>query len=375
MASSILTPMDFLYVADQSAAKVWVKPDDRARDVEVFQRVIPFDATGSSQPAFKKVPGIFTSGETRELSCPVLAGSLYQALAFPRDSIPQGSLPARRDFPRAIGRVELPAFHVEARQPLLTACSGDPQISLNHHGNTLRAALATGARETRMLLLVGNEKPALFSTGQGDMPRFGVNGSMPVALGSSRNSARIHRVEAPSNTDFAKIDQFPPGEPYWFIALVWTKDGRWDFAWSKKAAGQPLKKTAPIRTIEADVRQLTCVNDDSFDGDPVFTLALKDRGGQALESDTYEWKDMSTGEMVTLPRLSLEWSSDSGSEPVSISIAAGDDGVWEGEFKLPPFPVGDGAQFNERMVRITGINGLGSSPVFYADVNITVSYG
>ena len=44
----------------------------------------------------------------------------------------------------------------------------------------------------------------------------------------------MHRVDAPSSVSFRAIDELPPGERYWFVALVWRSDGEWDFAWSKE---------------------------------------------------------------------------------------------------------------------------------------------
>ncbi|CAN7261207.1 hypothetical protein LJR220_001160 [Bradyrhizobium sp. LjRoot220] len=370
MAKSILAADKFVYVADNTAAKLKIDPDDDTGDVEVFERIIPFDATGSNLPDFDKVPGVFPPNESGEHSVnSIPPGSLYQALAFRRGNISDGSSPQEDDFPLAVGRVELPSIFVEARESLLTSCAGVPQLKLSQDSNALRAALATGGEVTRMLLLVGNKKPRLFDTGQGPVPRFGASGSVPVALGSSRVAARLHRVDAPSNTSFSQIDEITPGDSFWFIALVWTARGHWDFAWSIENASEPLEQTALMRTIKAKVLQLTCVNDDSFD-DPIFTLKLEDRGTQSIESSSFRWDDMATGKMIS-PGLSLEWSTD-GSEPIFISIGAPDRNY--GAEVLLPFPVGDGAHFNERQIRITGKDGLGTQPVFYADVKLTVSY-
>ncbi|WP_441236500.1 hypothetical protein [Bradyrhizobium sp. 930_D9_N1_4] len=376
MAMSILTPDKLLYVADMSSAKLLIEPNEDTGDVEVFERIIPFDATGSQLPDFNKIPGVFPPKEIGEHSVnSIPAGSLYQALAFRRGQISAGSQPSDDDFPLAVGRVELPSILVEGRESLLTSCAAVPQLRLSQDSNALRAILATGGETTRMLLLVGNTMPRLFDTGQGPVPRFGAGGSIPVALSSSERAARIHRVDAPSNTNFASIDQIPPDNSYWFIALVWTRRGHWDFAWSKESADEPLEQTALTRKIAVEVVQLTCVNDDSLNGDPIFTLALVTQGQQMIAHETFRWDNMETGLLVRPPQLSLEWSSDEGSEPVAITIRAGDNPAWEGSTELLPFPVGDGAHFNERLIRIVGLPGIEVQPVFYADVKLTVSYG
>lgn len=382
MALSILSAENFLNVADLSTVRLTVKPTDETGDVELFERIIPFDATASNRPPFKKVQGkIFPKNEDgAHVLNPVTSGSLYQALAFSRGLV-SGVTPDDSELSSAVGRVELPCIHVEERdRSLLTACAGVPQLILNQDNNALRASLATGPHKTRMLLLVGYEKPDLVDTGQGKVPRFGPDdelgtiGSVPLATGSSLGAARLHRVDAPSGITFSQIDELPPGKSYWFIALVWTEDGHWDFTWSKEGSGSPpLAQTALTRSVEVEVLRLTCVNDDTFDDDATFTLELQDRGGQELDDDRYTWKDMETGQIQRTRGFSVEWTSDEGSIPTSISIAADDHN--HGEVELLPFPVGDGAHYNEQYLRIEGISGLPpGDKVFYADLKITVSY-
>src|SRR5262245_47045745 len=111
MATSILTPENFLYVADFGTARLKINPTDS--DVEVFERIIPFNATSSSLPLFNRIPGVFPPNKIGEHNLPqysIPTGSLYQALAFPRGTISAGSSPKEDDFPQAVGRVELPSI-------------------------------------------------------------------------------------------------------------------------------------------------------------------------------------------------------------------------------------------------------------------------
>ncbi|MFO1135566.1 MAG: hypothetical protein U1E30_10310 [Rhodoblastus sp.] len=374
MQLSILTPVNDVYVAHSSTADIQIRPTDEIGDVELFERVIPFDVSASTLPPFKRVPVIYRPPGVGHHRTAVPIGSMYQAVAFPRGIISSTSLPVEADFMSAVGRIELPSILEGPAGPMLTSCAGKPQIAVSQENNALRVALATGAYDSRVLLLVGGDKPELFNDGQGTVPRFGQSARVPLAIGLSKEVGRVHLVDAPADNSFQSVSQLPPGKPYWFIALAWARNGSWGYAWSDGNSNDPLEQTSLRRFIEIAVLKLTCVTDDDFDDDPIFTLSLEGRGGQDIVSDTYTWDDMESGAVVATRGFSVQWSSDQGSEPEAISIRAGDDDAWHGEALLPPFPVGDGAHFNERTTRIKGLMGLGGQPVFFADVKITISY-
>ena len=363
-----LTPTEFAYVADRGEVHFDVTPSPFG-DAELFQRIVPFGATVATIPQFTKVPGIFDESqpihhEVRNTP----RGSLYQARLYRRGTVSPGQAPTDNDAP--IGRVDLPSILVESRADLLTTCRGDKaQIKLDVGGNNLCASLATGHSLTRMLLLVGGIEPSLFDSGQGLIPRF--DNQVPIALASSEQSARLHRVCAPRNDLMPITDRITPQQDIWYIALAWRADGSWDYVWSDDGVGgevTPQRLTTRTREVSLNVRKLTCVDDSTFDGDePTFTLALQDSGGNDLETDTYTWKDMDSGTSV-LPRLSLEWSGGEESEGALVSIRADS---WHGE-DIVPLRV-DGSLTSKHHLRIRG-SALGGQPGFYADTDVTVTY-
>jgi hypothetical protein len=359
-----LNPSAFAYVAENGIARLEVHPEE---DAELFERVVPFGAAASGS-LFHKVPGVFAEDETRLHSADVPIGSLYQARLFRRDAISPGTQPTDDDVP--LGRVDLPAIITEARTNLLTTCDPErAQIVLDAGGNYLKAALATGGARTRMLLLVGDIEPTLVQL-QVPFPRF--SDRNPVAASASRNSGLLHRVIAPPPNSHQSTDRVSPQQSIFFIALVWTENGSWDFVWSetRKAGedGEPQELTTKTRTIEIEVRQMTCVDDDHFDDDPHFLFALESEA-EVLASKGFTWEDMSSGS-ITKPHLSL--SSSGGAESdmsfVSINVV----GFLEPPQESVPLPIADGAPHRRTKHRLVGP--VSGPNALYVDVDITVSY-
>ena len=186
MSKSILTTDNFVYCLNGGAGKLILTPDDTTGDVLLFHRTIPFNPP-ATLPNFTKVPGVFPPNEVGEWDVTgVPLGSLFQALSVSTFGDWRHRAAKAEDYPEAVGRVELPSITVEARANLLTTCGGatvPPQLRLDHRNNALRATLATGGNETRMLLMIGDDKPELFQLSTGKVPRFG-NQRIPLALSS-----------------------------------------------------------------------------------------------------------------------------------------------------------------------------------------------
>ncbi len=276
---------------------------------------------------------------------------------------------------------------MEARSSLLTRCRpGEAQIQLEAGGNYLRTALAAGAASTRLVVLVGDIEPNLFDRGQGDIPRYDYR--VPITSVVSDANASLHRVVAPPAGSHQPQDRISPMQEFWYIALVWTADGRWDFIWADKRTdgpdfvlgddGQAQRLTSKARSIELTVRRLTCVDDDLFqyddvfDEDMTFCLALQGAGGSELARDTFTWTDMEEGSL-TDPHLSLEWVSPdweggSDSDEALMVLSA----PLEARAELP-LPIADGSPYRLTKMRLKGA-GIDGVPGFYADVDVTVSY-
>jgi len=316
------------------------------------------------------VSRVFAGGVTETYPAPLSPplGSLYQAMLFRRGAIDPDGHPTANDGP--IGRVDIPIVVVELRDNLLTKCRGvKAQIKLAVSGTSLCTSLATGVEDTRLLVLVGDVSPSLFSTAQGNVPRY--TDRAAIAFGSSEGAARLHRVCAPPNGNLSFSDRIVPGQSIWYIALAWTADGHWDFVWSDAGLAPdvtPQQLTTKTRDISLEVRQLTCVDDSTFDGEePLFTLALVDNSGQPIATDTYRWDKMESSAVEHRPPLSLRWSGGQESEGAGVEISAGN---WSGSAKLAmPFD----SPFSTNHLRIKGTV-LGGKPGFFADVTTTVSY-
>lgn len=391
-----LTPDRFCTVADGGRVLVDVDPTPHG-DAELFQRTVRFGSTTASAPPppWRRVAQVFSEGGPTRHTVSAPVGSLYQARLYPKGVVPAGQQPTDRDQP--IGRIDLPCLNIETRQPLLTRCRGDRAQLLLDVGDTwLGATVGTGRETTRMMLLVGAEEPAEFATGQGPWPRFGER--TPLASAASPGNARLHRLYAPPRVALSEDEGIDPQQAVYYLAVVWTADGRWDYVWADDGiggTGTPQAVLTGTREISAKVTRLTCI-DDSFeddfgvgwkhvdaapgagddsadfsvvDDDGLFDLVLVKPGYVALARGSYLWEDMDDGEVVVPPQLEFDWSG--GAEARDARIYVGSGGC-HGEIDVP-MATGEGVRASTHQVRVAGRLADGS-PGFFADLTVTVGY-
>lgn len=361
-------------------AEFTIDPTGIPGKVEIWERIIKFPpplVPMLPPPAFA-FGGLYAS--TTPVSKNVPLADLYQVRLYREgegNAAGDGNVLDQLNFPCVLSDV--------GRSDFLTRCAQVPQLDITAGGTFVSLAFAA-SKLTMSRAQLAKKMP---ETGMAGLPVFRDRSVVATAHSASTGPKFLHKL-------VLSDERMLPGNPFFFVILVWDSNGNWDFVWNPDAATPPATpKTIASKQRFVDVRlaKLHYLNDSDSEtnGEGNFTLVVRQKAPPASpKTETLAVATFESGtsldvvppmqitlgpEVVTadIRNVSVQvfgFDDDSGSVPQD------DDDYANTDATPLDFPTGEGKEeVIDRLLTLTGNPSVGNDTLrFVAEVRYSVKY-
>ncbi|WP_350246416.1 hypothetical protein RBB84_18595 [Rhodococcus sp. D-6] len=177
---------------------------------------------------------------------------------------------------------------------LISRCQQNPQLSFSPGGTFVAASIATCPPCMARIQLAKN--PPILAN---DLATFDHDSVVASSVSLTANSMnQLYIVDLPRQDT---REPLLPGNEYFFVALVWSPNGHWDYVLNLGSQAQPETMTLKRRRLQFRLTDLFIVddNDDLSEGQADFSISVS----EGNDSDSEEWNGVVVDSGKSVPNI------------------------------------------------------------------------